>query len=182
MLCLNAQKPPRIQLLLRLENDRWKYCNECWNLHPHSTWRALRVNWRLLFHQIRYNYRYKHPEQICDVLYAGEADLCPCLTITFRDKLFLIEKCRQVKQGKKEYYNDFNNHPNFGTLDKKAIWHICSFTDHPFAKVQVTTFLAESPDATSSLCVIGINLYSTHKDNRKTSMTTTLHSKHLPPG
>lgn len=158
ILCPDAQKRLRIQLLLRLENDRWKYCGECWSLHSHSTWRALRANWRLLLRQIQYDYGYRHPEQICSIVYAGEVDLCPCLTITFRDKLHLIEKCRQLKQtteqGKKKYcdLNDVDKRPNFGTRHK-GIYHVCTFTDHPFGKVEVTTVITTRSLKGTSLLV-----------------------------
>lgn len=42
LLCLNneANERPRTRLLRQLEDKRWKFCNECWFLHPHDKRRA----------------------------------------------------------------------------------------------------------------------------------------------
>lgn len=74
ILCPNAKKRPRIQLLLQLENNRWKYCSECWSLHPHSMWRTLRSIWRL--HQKPYcSSCHLLRGQSCYMPYAGEVDI-----------------------------------------------------------------------------------------------------------
>ncbi len=44
MLSSNSTKWSRTELLVRLQRDRWKYCNQCWALHPtpHG-WRCDRI-------------------------------------------------------------------------------------------------------------------------------------------
>lgn len=37
VLSRHAKKRPIVQLLHRLENTRWKFCSECWTLHPRPT-------------------------------------------------------------------------------------------------------------------------------------------------
>jgi hypothetical protein len=152
MLIPCAQMLPGIQLLLRLENDRWKFCRECWSLHPHSTWRALQANGRMLLRQVPSDYHQICFCETCYLRYAGEVDICPCMTITFRDKLFLIEKCRQVMEptaeGRRKYFQAFDDQPNFGTVHG-GIWHVCSFTDYLCAKVKVITVFMGSFDGTS---------------------------------
>lgn len=70
--------------------------------------------------------------------YAGEVEICPCLTISFRDKLALIEACKnaskQVRDGRRHYFNNalYSNGSN-------VLWHKCTFSDHPFMKVEVQT-------------------------------------------
>jgi len=78
IICPNVGTKPRIHLLRRLENDRWKYCCECWTLHPQST---------LKTHQEPYCFQCQtiHGQNcsnhgIC-MAYAGEVDICPCLTV-----------------------------------------------------------------------------------------------------
>jgi hypothetical protein len=70
--------------------------------------------------------------------YAGEVEICPCLTTSFPDKLALIAACKnaskQVHNGRRDYFNKalYSN-------GSKVLWHKCTFTDHPFMKVEVLT-------------------------------------------
>lgn len=144
ILCPDSKKRPLVQLLRQLENSRWKYCSECWSLHPHSTWRALKSTRKLRQKPYCFNCHLIHA-QICYMPYAGVVDLCPCLTITFRDKLQIMETCMYARQSALEgchyYYNDVLSHPSYGKLHK-YLWHECTFSDHPFAKVRISTSLS----------------------------------------
>lgn len=84
MLRGNSARTTRTNLLLRLQNNRWRYCSQCWSPHRYSVWRALQSNWKL----------YQKPcNSACDLagtrslkcssLYAGEVDICPCNAMTF---------------------------------------------------------------------------------------------------
>lgn len=138
MLCPNVTKRPRNQLLLRLENNRWKYCSDCWVLHPRSQWWA-----RILSGSYCPKCHLLH-EQTCSIRSAGEVDICPCLSITFRDMLHLMETCKFTRQtahpGCEYYYNNILCHPSFDKL-QRSLYHDCTFFDHPFAKVKVQTSL-----------------------------------------
>lgn len=127
VLCPNAKKRPRRQLLLQLQNNRWKYCSECWSLHPQFTWRDLRSICR----------RRQKPSHKPS---GGEIDICPCLTITFRDKMHLIETCRNAREPTRQNRSNVRDNPSFGKLHE-SLWHNCTFADHPFAKANVTTTL-----------------------------------------
>lgn len=135
VLCPNAKKRPRNQLLLRLENNRWKYCSDCWVLHPHTKW------WARFLSGPYCPKCHLFPERTCSILPAGEVDICPCLSITFRDKLHLMETCKCAQgashQGREYYYNNILYHSFGGRLQ-----HECTFMDHPFAKVEVHTILS----------------------------------------
>lgn len=151
----NAIKQPRIQLLLQLENDRWKYCSECWTLHPVPRRQSRRS---ILLSALKR--RKPSPycsschlfrRQTCPMPCLGEVDICPCLTITFRDKLYLIETCRQARQTQTDgdkYRESDSDLPSFGQ-NHKALWHKCTFTDHSSAKVKVTTTLRIDEESNS---------------------------------
>lgn len=141
-LCRKAdiEQRRRIQLLRRLEDSRWKFCSDCWNLHPHSAWHAPQLIW--LFSQSLYFSPRQLSNRRC-IPYAGEVDICPCFTITFRDKLRLIDilKCAGEKSQNTEYYvNDILYHFGLGKV-RRCLGHKCNFTKHPSAKVQVDTKL-----------------------------------------
>lgn len=143
ILCSNAMERPRIQLLLRLENDRWKFCSQCRSLHPHSMWRALQSTRRL--HQKSFCSECHPPgAQKCYLPYAGDVDICPCLSITFHEKLHLIEACKSADTAAYHAHEyPFANILHWSSLDDlyRGLSHKCTFADHPFAKVQVETSL-----------------------------------------
>lgn len=100
----------RCELMLRLEDDRWRYCSRCLKLHPAREFHPLELEipacWRRCNHL------------------AGIVDLCPCLRLTFRDKLRLVE---QLKQRDSRPYA-------FGD----RVWHECAMLDPPWAiQVQI---------------------------------------------
>ena len=144
--CSNAMEWPRIQLLLRLENDRWKFCSQCWSLHPHSKWRALQSTWKL--HQKSFCSECHPPgaqkcylpgAQKCFLPYAGDVDICPCLSITFHEKLHLIEACKSADTAAShEHEYSYANILRPSSLDnlRRGLSHKCTFADHPSAKVQ----------------------------------------------
>ncbi|OJJ67287.1 hypothetical protein ASPBRDRAFT_186484 [Aspergillus brasiliensis CBS 101740] len=127
----NSTQQPRRQLLLQLECHRWRYCGDCGILHPDSTWQALR------------GFRETHLKRSqccsgCSILqgslrcmpYAGEVDICPCMSITFVDKLHLIQLCRSA--------NRFVRLRNANSDKQPAIQkphddlrHSCVFTGNP---------------------------------------------------
>ena len=140
----NAQRKPIVQLLHQLENSRWKYCSECWNLHPRP-----KPPRGLLGMSINRSHKEPHcsnclvlREQYICTPYTGEVDICPCLTITFRDKTRLIEACKRAREsthnGREYYFDNILYHSSYGKLQKE-LWHDCTFTDHPFTNVQVQT-------------------------------------------
>lgn len=160
MLCPNwkLERKPRIQLLLQLENRRWRYCSECWSLHPRSEWRIPRS--LMLFPK-----RYDHPpfgvRRGCCVPFAGEVDICPCLTITLLDKIRLLETINLARQRdpstQQYYYNKALHHPISGRR-RNPVGHECVILSHPLIKLNIDTSLWVDED-TQGLCVSNSYLF-----------------------
>lgn len=140
----HAKNRSIVQLLHQLEDDRWRYCSECWTLHPRHTPLLVQTIRRLRERSHCLNCLLARDQFCYHVPYIGEVDICPCLTITFRDKLHLMESCKRAREaaheGREYYYNNVLYHPSYGKLEKR-LWHDCTFTKHPFVKVQVQTTL-----------------------------------------
>lgn len=146
ILCRNAEieSRPRIHLLRQLRNERWEYCYECWNLHPRSAW--YRCFLRLFISPYIFSETYPGNLQLYGrygcMLVAGQMDICPCLTITFRNKLHLMEDFRRSLKdpdGFKAYYSKILT---LRHLDKRPfVTHVCHFDKHRLAKVRILTLL-----------------------------------------
>lgn len=91
MLCPRPKELPRNQLLLRLENERWIFCNDCWILHPRTPW------WSMALLKPYCPECHLLQEQPCSELSSGEVDICPYLSITARDSVRLLETCKALR-------------------------------------------------------------------------------------
>lgn len=131
LLCPNASNRPRVQLLLQLENRRWKFCTHCWTLHPHSRWRHARASICV-------------PPLIskrCYLPYAKTADLCPCLQIPISEEKHLKRACKHVDSAAR-YAGVLDPLP--GTDPSyRGLVHKCTFRPetHPSVKVRIRTLL-----------------------------------------
>ncbi|KAL3466169.1 hypothetical protein BJX64DRAFT_284748 [Aspergillus heterothallicus] len=72
---------PRNQLLLLLEDGYWVYCSRCLKLHPRSRFTSSRRGAEV-------------EDRWCKYM-AGVLDLCPCVALTFYDKVRLEECLRK---------------------------------------------------------------------------------------
>ncbi|KAL2855183.1 hypothetical protein BJX68DRAFT_264331 [Aspergillus pseudodeflectus] len=72
----------RTTLLIRLEDNRWKYCAACLHLHPKR--------------EFSWFERGKPPLERRCMPNAGIIDLCPCFSLTFRDRNKIAEYLRKV--------------------------------------------------------------------------------------
>ncbi|RAK89331.1 hypothetical protein BO79DRAFT_146743, partial [Aspergillus costaricaensis CBS 115574] len=135
------EQQPRVQLLLRLESDRWRYCSDCQVLHPAFTWRSLR------------DLKETHTKQskccsACSFLkgslrcmpYAGEVDICPCTKITFVDKLNLIRLCKKEKRFVPVSNGKSSSVPPT-QKPYKDFQHSCVFNANPSFRVRIRTDL-----------------------------------------
>lgn len=133
---------PRAQLLRQLQNDRWIYCSHCSILHPYSIRGAIRSIWRLP--QVQH---YSKPRgKVCDLPYIGIVDICPCLSITFYDKLYLIEALKPTDFYEDSYVrglydSSFGLHPPTNKTPYRVVSHHCTFADHPSVRVLIETLL-----------------------------------------
>lgn len=100
-------RSPRWQFLQYLENRRWKCCSRCLKLHPISEFSRLN--------------RDKTPNnRICNLgTYAGIVDLCPCIRLTHRGKVKLMEQLRlDRRRPRSEADLDLSD-------DSPHLWHRC---------------------------------------------------------
>lgn len=76
-------------------------------------------------------------------LSSAEVDICPCLSITVRDKLHLMETCKTLHKlpepGCDEYYSGGALYHSGSRGFSKALEHDCTFDSRPFARVQIHT-------------------------------------------
>lgn len=82
------EKEPRIQLLRRLDDKNLEYCCECWILHPRSSPSDSQNQSCLQCQKLHGRLCFGHG--LC-MPYAGVVALCPCLTLSFRDKIQILE-------------------------------------------------------------------------------------------
>ena len=149
VLCYNndVENRPRIQLLRRLEDSRWEYCQYCWAVHPRHTWCSqvlgLRLPRRFHYKPIVLNLQLSNELQP-SILHAGKVDIRPCPTITFPDKLHLKRTISTIRNNDtvtcEYYYNNILYRPVIGIPD--MLCHDCeALTGDPSTKLQVRTWL-----------------------------------------
>lgn len=130
VLCSNAEKQLPSSFLRRLENSRWQFCLECWKLHPRT---KRQLPWQ--------NHCYE-----CHLLYGGQCvidagivDICPCVSITYRDLLRLIESVKSLQSssrtGEELYYGEVLSRDSYHGV----LVHHCKIKDHPEAEAEITT-------------------------------------------
>jgi hypothetical protein len=89
ILCSSSQDVPRKQLLLRLENHRWAYCSRCLKLHPRDQFEQDSLKDPALRRACTY--------------WAGIVDLCPCISLTVRERWHVIQHLRSPTPGVTQY-------------------------------------------------------------------------------
>ncbi|RAL01925.1 uncharacterized protein BO80DRAFT_47253 [Aspergillus ibericus CBS 121593] len=142
LLCPNVKRRPRIQLLLQLENNHWRYCDDCWTLHPHSTWRTVQSVRRHLQKRYCSECQLLFQRQIRCMPYAGKVDICPCVTITFCDKLQLMQLCRDARRvvpPGTRYSNNNATLPPGSNQPHEKLQHECTFAGHPLIAIHIKT-------------------------------------------
>lgn len=134
ILCVNGRDVLRNQIFLRLENRRWAYCAKCLKLHPRREFTR-----RLL--------KQSALGRSC-TCYAGIADLCPCISMTIRNRDQLVNilkspaKPTKTKYGPFEYDFDDAGHPTLG--------HVCLFSTRSGYDMRVALVLFIK---TGQLCI-----------------------------
>lgn len=93
----NVEKSPRIQLLRRLQSEEWEYCCDFWILHPKLSHTNPQSRYCLPCQKLHGRQCFKHG--LC-MPYAGVVALCPCLTISFRDKIQIMEDITGASGGR----------------------------------------------------------------------------------
>ena len=97
--CLRSQ---RWKFIRSLEEGHLLACSSCLKLHPFTEFRPNQI-------------LFKGPSsRVCRFgYYSGFVDLCPCIKLTFRDKLRLVDEWKRFLASKPD------------TTDAKFLWHNC---------------------------------------------------------
>ncbi|KAL1969461.1 hypothetical protein VTN77DRAFT_8899 [Rasamsonia byssochlamydoides] len=106
----NQLTDSRYELLPRLEDGRWLYCSRCLKLHPAGEFPEYERKGR--------------PYLRSCMIFAGIVELCPCIRLTFRDKLRLVEQLKKSNHDSGHVYT-------FHDLGQGGhVWHECLMMDH----------------------------------------------------
>lgn len=93
--CVNSPSVPRNQLLVRLQDRHWSYCSECLKLHPRrefKRWLLPSSPWR----------------RSCSD-HAGIVDICPCISLTVRDREKIFERLKSSVKPEVSKFGAFNS-------------------------------------------------------------------------
>ncbi|KAJ5542444.1 hypothetical protein N7461_008447 [Penicillium sp. DV-2018c] len=141
----NFDERPRVKLLHQLEDDRWKYCADCWALHPAAACRAPKYR---ASHAISRSSRSANTISPICMPYAGEVTICPCRKITFPDKQYMMAELK---------------HKTFASDLPRNRWyleclcnHVCEVNGHAKYVIEAETFLWVSGD-TRELHVLNLH-------------------------
>ena len=101
----------RWQLLTLLEDRKWRACAKCLKLHPRKEFSSRELK--------------RAPEgRTCNLgNLAGIVDLCPCIKLTFRDKLDLIRLLQKRRDLTRALAASTINN---GVSEKPFSWHSCT--------------------------------------------------------
>ncbi|KAI9375364.1 hypothetical protein BJX61DRAFT_539920 [Aspergillus egyptiacus] len=119
---LNQPHHERNQLLLLLEDPaRWMYCSACLKLHPPSRFRTYEIQ-----------DHFEPLDRTCESSQScGVVDLCPCLALTFSDRIGL-EKWLRTGTADTLLPDRVRRAFQRSVVDggKAGLIHLCSKTDH----------------------------------------------------
>jgi hypothetical protein len=87
--CSRSKDVPRNRLLLRLENHRWVFCSRYLKLHPRDEFEQDFLQGPALTRACTY--------------WAGIVDLCPCISLTVRERWRVIQHLRSPTPGVPQY-------------------------------------------------------------------------------
>jgi hypothetical protein len=121
----------RFLLLRRLESSRWKFCAQCYILHPRSVWN-IQPFWRL-DHKVCSYGCHTLGSRKCYLLYAGEFDMCPCSGLNIHHKLQLISLFHHQPLDSKGGVQHMTNR---SCKCIEMLLHTCTFDGNPIAQVQ----------------------------------------------
>lgn len=127
ILCVNSKDLPRNQLLVRLEDQRWAYCGDCLKLHPRKEF-------------TKNSLRSEALERRCSP-FAGIVDLCPCNSLTLRQRNHIIDLLDSPATQPGMKYCTFD----FERAEGPRMVHSCSFKFRSGCILQFSTHLEFKP-------------------------------------
>lgn len=130
MLSKESPRSPRITLLTQLEDDRWACCGGCQKLHPRKeiTRQQMRVP----------------PKQRRCTSWCGIVDLCPCISLTPRDRSHLVNYLSEPAGSHKQWLTFLEKgllRNPMSECGEESLLHEC----HGYSTVQVVITLSLSP-------------------------------------
>ncbi|PYI03959.1 hypothetical protein BO78DRAFT_399328 [Aspergillus sclerotiicarbonarius CBS 121057] len=133
---LGQANVPRNIFLRQLQNHKWSFCEACLKLHPRTEMAE---------------------GNLCHA-HAGIVDLCPCLTLTPRDKFRLVRVLRNISNAKDRRHYSIEQDPRFEVLTDRdprfpqwmvkkclrALFHRCTVHYHAnvWMDVRIRFYLA----------------------------------------
>ena len=119
----------RMTLLMQLEDHRWLCCGKCQKLHPWKEWD-------------QHNVCMKSPLTRSCMPGAGIVDLCPCISLTIRDKSHIIGYLLGKRTGKPPFLVSNGLLQDSYNEKKKryTLWHKCGayLTAHVEIELSIT--------------------------------------------
>ena len=128
----------RMTLLVQLEDRRWACCAACQKLHPRKEFSSF------------YMSEYPSPHQRSCKSWAGLVDLCPCITLTPRDRKRIVEYL-MGKASDQKTMNVVNRgvwKPSHNDKGKQCVSHECG----AYSMVKVNMTLSLSDDGQLVAC------------------------------
>ncbi|OJK03517.1 hypothetical protein ASPACDRAFT_111315 [Aspergillus aculeatus ATCC 16872] len=141
---------PRNILLHQLQNHHWAYCSGCLKLHP---WNEMEDT---DYHTTRGELSDARLRHLCNAR-AGIVDLCPCISLTARDKFRLVRHLAGTAEDKDRHHYPIEMDERFKlglTLDgKRCLVHRCEIRDHPhvWIRLEVALYLYPNHNGIMSL-------------------------------
>ena len=130
MLSKESPSSPRITLLTQLEDDRWACCGGCQKLHPRE--------------EITRQEMCVPPKQRRCTRWCGIVDLCPCISLTPRDRSHLVNYLSEPAGSHKQWLPFLEKgllRNSMSECGDEHLLHEC----HGYSTVQVVITLSLSP-------------------------------------
>lgn len=124
----------RMALLIQLENETWACCGRCQRLHPRKEFSA---------HQLMAY----HPWDRTCMAWAGIVDLCPCISLTIRDRKRIVEYLK-AQDSNKPRLNLINNGVLSREPGEQCLLHRCTAYLH--VQIEMRLRLTDSEQLTAS--------------------------------
>lgn len=134
----SISKLQKVDFLLRLQNENWRYCTECEVPHWCSAWQNLKYHFRFSQKICHSSYKLWHRPP-----FKGKVDLCPCSSMTFYKHQLFTYLCRNPKLQYQRVQQYIRSDPFMADIgcDESFVnfTHECTFSNHPFVEVTTRT-------------------------------------------
>lgn len=122
----------RMTLLTQLENKRWACCGRCQRLHPRREFPVHQLN--------------ESPWKRTCMVWAGIVDLCPCISLTCRDRTRIVEYLK-APESNKPSLNSINKGVLLKQPGEQYLLHQC--TAYQNVQIEMRVSLTDSEQLTT---------------------------------